>query len=185
MNFWHLNQAVRALNNGGVIAYPTEAVWGLGCDPFDAEAVARLLRLKRRPMHKGLILVAAELSQIRPLLAALDARQRQQLDETWPGPVTWLLPDPADWVPAWVKGRHDSVAVRVSDHPGVRALCNAFGGPIVSTSANPSTAQPARSRLKVSAYFGCRVDYIVPGKLGGLDRPTQIRDIGSNKFIRT
>lgn len=184
MNFWHLNQAVRALQNGGVIAYPTEAVWGLGCDPFDESAVTRLLRLKRRPVHKGLILVAADLSQIQPLLACLSGEQRRLLSDSWPGPVTWLLPDPANWIPAWVKGRHDSVAVRVSDHPGVRALCAAYGGPVVSTSANPSAAAPAKSKLRVSTYFGSGLDYIMPGKLGGLERPTQIRDLGSNRFIR-
>lgn len=184
MNFWHLNQAVRALESGGVIAYPTEAVWGLGCDPFDEDAVQRLLQLKRRPMHKGLILVAADMSQIQPLLVGLDSAQRQQLADSWPGPVTWLLPDLADWIPGWVKGHHNSVAVRISDHPGVRALCQAYGGPVVSTSANPSAAPPARSKLRVSTYFGSGLDYILPGKLGGLSRPTQIRDIGSNKFIR-
>jgi len=184
MNFWHLNQAVRALQNGGVIAYPTEAVWGLGCDPFDETAVMRLLRLKRRPLHKGLILVAADLSQIRPLLAGLNGEQRQQLADSWPGPVTWLLPDPANWIPAWVKGHHSSVAVRVSAHPGVRALCSAYGGPVVSTSANPSTAAPAKSKLRVSTYFGSGLDFILPGTLGGLERPTQIRELGSDRFIR-
>jgi L-threonylcarbamoyladenylate synthase len=184
MNKWHLNQAVRALRSGGVIAYPTEAVWGLGCDPFNADAIERLLHLKRRPMHKGLILVAADTTQIRPLMQGLSDEQRARLDASWPGPVTWLLPDPAGWAPEAVRGRHASVAVRVSAHPLVQSLCRAFGGPVVSTSANRSTSAPARSRLKVTTYFGADVDYIVPGSLGNLERPTQICDLGSNHFIR-
>ncbi len=184
MNNWHLNQALRVLRGGGVIAYPTEAVWGLGCDPFNAAAIERLLELKRRPMHKGLILVAADMTQIKPLLQGLSDDQLAQLEASWPGPVTWLIPDPKGWAPEGVRGRHSSVAVRVSDHPVVRALCSAFGGPIVSTSANRSAAAPARSRLKVNTYFGQSLDYVVPGALGKLERPTQICDLGSKQLIR-
>ncbi len=184
MNNWHLNQALRALRGGGVIAYPTEAVWGLGCDPFNATAIERLLELKRRPMHKGLILVAADMGQIKPLLQGLSKAQLAQLEASWPGPVTWLIPDPNGWAPEGVRGRHSSVAVRVSAHPVVRALCAAFGGPIVSTSANRSAAAPARSKLKVSTYFGSGLDYVVPGQLGDLGRPTQICDLGTNQLIR-
>nr|WP_067289137.1 Sua5/YciO/YrdC/YwlC family protein [Marinobacterium profundum] len=184
MNNWHLNQALRALHGGGVIAYPTEAVWGLGCDPFNASAIERLLELKRRPMHKGLILVAADMGQIEPLLQGLAKAQLAQLEASWPGPVTWLIPDPRGWAPEGVRGRHSSVAVRVSAHPVVRSLCAAFGGPLVSTSANRSAASPARSKLKVSTYFGSSLHYIVPGQLGDLGRPTQICDLGTNQLIR-
>ncbi|MBR9827087.1 MAG: threonylcarbamoyl-AMP synthase [Oceanospirillales bacterium] len=184
MNHWQLKEAVRCLNSGGVIAYPTEAVWGLGCDPYNRQAVQRLLELKRRPEHKGLILVAADESQIEPLLAPLSAAQRQCLRDTWPGPNTWLLPDPKNLVPRWVKGCHSPVAVRVSAHPLVQALCHAYGGPIVSTSANRSAAEPARSKLKVSAYFGSSLDFIIPGELGGLGKPTVIRNIQDMQTIR-
>ncbi|MCP8688285.1 L-threonylcarbamoyladenylate synthase [Marinobacterium sedimentorum] len=184
MNNWHLNQALRALRGGGVIAYPTEAVWGLGCDPFNAAAIERLLELKRRPMHKGLILVAADMGQIKPLLQGLSNAQLEQLKASWPGPVTWLIPDPKGWAPEGVRGCHASVAVRVSAHPVVRALCASYGGPIVSTSANRSAAAPARSKLKVNTYFGAGLDYVVPGSLGDLGRPTQICDLSSNQLIR-
>lgn len=184
MNHWQLKEAVRCLNSGGVIAYPTEAVWGLGCDPYNQAAVQRLLALKRRPEHKGLILVAAEESQIEPLLSPLSDEQRQCLRDTWPGPNTWLLPDPKQMIPSWVKGCHSPVAVRVSAHPLVQALCREYGGPIVSTSANRSAAEPARSKLKVSTYFGSSLDFILPGELGGLDRPTVIRNIQDMQTIR-
>ncbi|MBS97911.1 MAG: tRNA threonylcarbamoyladenosine biosynthesis protein RimN [Oceanospirillaceae bacterium] len=184
MNSWHIRQAVRVLQSGGIIAYPTEAVWGLGCDPFNEEAVRRLLTIKRRPEFKGLILAAASRAQIAPLESPLNVQQREQLDATWPGPNTWLLPDPQGLVPVWVKGQHAGVAVRVSAHPVVQALCESFGGPIISTSANPASAEPAKDKLKVRTYFGDDIDYLVPGRLGGLDRPTVIRDISSNITIR-
>lgn len=184
MNPWQLRQAVRCLRNGGVIAYPTEAVWGLGCDPYNAAAVQRLLALKRRPQYKGLILVAADEAQIEPLLTPLDAHQRRALRATWPGPHTWLLPDPQGLIPHWIKGCHAQVAVRVSAHPLVQALCRAYGGPLVSTSANRSAAEPARSKLKVSTYFGCSLDFILPGPLGGHEKPTVIRNIVDMATIR-
>lgn len=184
MNDWHLHQAIRVLRNGGIIAYPTEAVWGLGCDPFNPEAVERLLRIKRRPEYKGLILAAADEEQVSPLLSPLSQEQREQLSATWPGPNTWLLPDPRHLVPRWIKGKHPGVAVRVSAHPVVHALCRAFGAPLVSTSANVSSAPSAKNKMKVRAYFGSRVDFIVDGTLGGLDKPTVIRDISDKKIIR-
>ncbi|QEW05025.1 L-threonylcarbamoyladenylate synthase [Nitrincola iocasae] len=184
MNAWQLQQTVRVMQSGGVIAYPTEAVWGLGCDPYDRSAVMRLLKLKRRPVHKGLILVAASQAQIAPLLGGLTAEQLGWLDQTWPGPNTWLLPDPTGLVPDWIKGQHSQVAIRVSAHPLVKSLCEAWGGPIVSTSANPSNAYPARSRLKVMAYFGCGLDKIIDGKLGGQKSPSTIRSIADSSVIR-
>lgn len=184
MNDWRIRQAARILRAGGIIAYPTEAVWGLGCDPFNQQAVGRLLEIKRRPEHKGLILAAASESQIAGLLDPLSTEQRARLAATWPGPNTWLLPDPDNRVPPWIKGRHCGVAVRVSAHPLVQALCSAFGGPLVSTSANISSAPPARSAVKVRAYFGCNVDCLLDGPLGGLDKPTTIRSLEDLTVVR-
>ncbi|HIG36186.1 MAG TPA: tRNA threonylcarbamoyladenosine biosynthesis protein RimN, partial [Oceanospirillaceae bacterium] len=105
-SYWHLQCATQNLKLGGVIAYPTEAVWGFGCDPWDDKAVARMLNLKQRPMHKGLILVASQLCQLQPLIKHLSNAQIEQLRQTWPGPTTWLLPDPESWEPPWIKGQH-------------------------------------------------------------------------------
>jgi len=87
-------------------------------------------------------------------------------------------------VPFWIHGEHDTVAVRVSDHPVVRALCLAWGGPLVSSSANPAGARPARESFQVRRYFGNRLDYLLPGAVGGAGRPTGIRDLVSGKVIR-
>ena len=182
--WWHAQQAARAMHRGGVIAYPTEAVWGLGCDPYNREAVEHLLSIKRRPMHKGLVLVAGDVEQIEFLLADLSAAERAKVTANWPGPYTWILPDKHNQVPVWIKGKHDAVAVRVSAHLGVKEITKSFNSFIVSTSANPSECEPARSSLKVKTYFGNKVDYLVPGQLGGLSQPTQIRDLHSDRLVR-
>jgi L-threonylcarbamoyladenylate synthase len=181
----HIENAVAQVIGGGVIAYPTEGVWGLGCNPFDEAAVLRILQLKKRPVDKGLILVAADLDQIAPLFGRLSDNERATVLATWPGPTTWLLPDPDEYVPTWIKGKFATVAVRISAHPGVVRLCRAFGGPLVSTSANPSDAPPARSRLRVLTWFGKDLDYVVPGSLGGQLGPSTIRALDSATPLRS
>ncbi|MCP5147469.1 MAG: Sua5/YciO/YrdC/YwlC family protein [Pseudomonadales bacterium] len=172
-----------ALAAGGVVACPTEAVWGLSCDPWDERAVMRLLELKRRPVSKGLILVAATESQLQFLLQHLSPEQRGQLSAGWPGPVTWLIPHRGR-IPPWISGDHDTVAVRVSGHPVVNALCAAWGGPLVSSSANRAGAQAPRAAFQVRRYFGERLDYILAGAVGGSARPSVIRDLASGRILR-
>jgi L-threonylcarbamoyladenylate synthase len=178
-------QAVAALRSGGVIAYPTEAVWGLGCDPFDQAAVRRLLRIKQRAESKGLILIAADLSQIAPLIDT-DVLPRERLHAvmaTWPGPHTWLLPcTPA--VPEWLRGIHPTLALRVTAHPTVIALCEAFGGPIVSTSANRAGHEPARDADALDPALLDQIDGVLDGSTGGLAAPTPIRDAASGTVVR-
>jgi L-threonylcarbamoyladenylate synthase len=181
----NLQTALETLHAGGIIAYPTEAVWGLGCDPFDPLAVEKILRLKQRPVEKGLIVVAGDISQVAELVAPLSAGEKQQLLDSWPGPTTWLLPDPEQIFPGWIRGTFSSVAVRVSAHPQVRQLCLAYGGPLVSTSANPATMAPARSQLGVIRWFGRQVDYVLPGRLGTNAKPSVIRDLRSGSIIRS
>lgn len=179
--------AARQIQSGGVVAYPTESVWGLGCDPFNPEAVAKLLFIKQRPVEKGLILVAANLEQVQPWLDGLDAQSLSRLYQTWPGPMTWLLPNNG-LAPSWVTGGSKFVAVRVSEHPLVSALCGAVGGPVISTSANPSGRAPARNRLTVQRYFGGVVDAIAPGlaasEVQTHIKPTEIRDLLTDQVIR-
>ncbi len=177
-----LQAACSQLQQGGIVAYPTEGVWGLGCDPFDREAVHRLLALKQRPVHKGLILVAASVDQFAPFLAGLSAGQRATLTADWPGPVTWLVPDNGV-APAWIRGHHDSVALRVSDHPLVVALCRCFDGPLVSTSANVSGRPAARYAWQVRRQMP-QVDYVLHGALGGAQGPSPIYDLISGARLR-
>ena len=175
--------AAEVLRRGGVVAYPTEAVWGIGCDPAQEKAVRRLLALKRRPARKGLILAAGGMNQFEELLAGLEPAQRARLERSWPGPVSWLVPHRGR-VPPWICGEHASVALRVSAHPLVASLCDAFGGPIVSTSANVAGFPAALEAHQVQRYFGAGVDYFAPGHLGGSLRPSAIRDLVSGEVIR-
>jgi L-threonylcarbamoyladenylate synthase len=179
-----LEEAVAALRAGGVIAYPTEAVWGLGCDPDDEAALSRLLRLKARDPAKGVILVAASIEQAGPWLEGVSEAQRATLVASWPGPTTFLVPDNGR-AHALVRGDHDRVALRVSDHPLVVALCEAFGGPVVSTSANRAGESPAMSAEEVRRVFGDELDAILEGELGGLLRPSTIRDLATGRVLRS
>lgn len=183
MNRWQLSEAARAIQGGGVVAYPTEAVFGLGCDPLNPDAVHRLLALKQRPIDKGLILIAADLAQLVPFIKPLRAEDETLLANTWPGPHTWLLPSRAD-TPRWLRGRHNSIAVRVTAHPGAAALCRATGHALISTSANPAGSSPARNALRVRQYFSDRLDTILHGPLGTETGPTPIRDLTTKKLIR-
>jgi L-threonylcarbamoyladenylate synthase len=175
---------LNAVAAGGVIAYPTEAVWGLGCDPFSEAAVSKLLQIKNRPVEKGLILVAASLDQLPALASSLTATQRRTLEETWPGPVTWLIPDPEGSIPNWIKGEHESVAVRVSAHPLVRELCDRHGGALVSTSANDAGEPEIRSQSRLTEEFGGRIDAVIAGELGDSTETSQIRDLISGNRLR-
>lgn len=177
-----LARAIAALRAGQVIAYPTEAVWGLGCDPFDEAAVRRLFALKGRSEAKGLILIAADVAQVEPWLQALTPAQREAAHATWPGPYTWVVPAPT--APRWLRGDHDSLAVRVSAHAGVQALCRAWGGPLVSTSANRSGEPPLASPDALYLAFDDGLGYILPGALGGDAKPSEIRDAISGAVLR-
>lgn len=179
------DEAATLLRAGRVIAYPTEGVWGLGCDPRNEAAVLKLLAIKERPVEKGMILIAADLKQLRPWLS-LDALPVDRLAEalgSWPGPHTWILPASAD-APRWITGEHDGIAVRISAHPPVIALCNAFGGPLVSTSANLSGRPAPRERDEFDPELLARIDGITTGETGGLQRPTPIRDARSGAVLR-
>ena len=180
---WQLHSAARCIKRGGIIAYPTEAVFGLGCDPANQLAVAKLLALKNRPWQKGLIVVATNLQQLGPWIQALSDNYLQRLDKSWPGPTTWLLPASSS-CPNWLTGTHDTLAVRISAHPLVRSLCNILDGPVISTSANSSGQRPARSVLDTRLRFGTRIDFVLPGMLGDQEQPTRIRDLASGKLIR-
>ena len=180
----NIQLACRALKQGNIIAYPTEAVWGLGCDPYNETAVNKILRLKDRPVHKGLILIGGEIDQFKPLLSGLSAEHRDTLDASWPGHITWLVPDPDQLIPQWIKGNHQSVAIRVSTHPVVQGLCSAFAGPLVSTSANEAGEEEIRSRIILEDKFADKLSCIVDGELGQAAKPSEMRELFSGKVIR-
>jgi len=179
----HLERARQALADGAIVAMPTEAVFGLSVDPANRAAVERLLRLKDRSPAKGLILIAGDSEQLRAWLGPVDDASLDRALATWPGPTTWLLPAAAD-CPALVRGAHDTIAVRVTAHPIAAALCRCWGGPLVSTSANPSGGAPARAAAEVRERFGAAVDVVIDAPTGGEERPTEIRDARTGERLR-
>jgi L-threonylcarbamoyladenylate synthase len=179
---FRLREVARAITAGAVIAYPTEAVYGLGCDPWNAGAVRRILEIKQRPEHKGLIVIAADFSQLEPFVEPLDPPAMSSVQGTWPGPVTWLLPA-RPGAPRWLTGHHHTLAVRVTAHPLAAALCRA-AGPLVSTSANRSGQPPARTALQVRLRLDGDVDDMLVGACGGRAQPSTIRDGRTGEVIR-
>lgn len=178
-----IRRAAALIRAGGVIAYPTEAVWGLGCNPVDADAVHRILAIKQRDADMGFILIAADYDQLRPWLEPVSREIEARMLARWPGPVTWVAPAQA-WVPEWVHGGRGTVAVRVTSHRLCADLCRETGFAIVSTSANRSGRPPARTGAQVRRWFDGELDLILDGATGGRDRPSEILDAVSGQRIR-
>ena len=181
---WKIRYAAHVIRQGGVIAHPTESVWGLACDPFNSAAVATILKLKQRPVSKGLILISGVSEHFDSLLEPLPEALQTRFYTPQSHPSTWLVQDIENQVPRSVKGKHDTVAIRVADHSELRDLTRILGHPIVSSSANPAGKEPARSKLKVHQYFSTQLDYILPAELGGFSRPSIIRDLQTANIIR-
>jgi len=175
--------AIVQLHQGNIIAYPTEAVYGLGCDPRNETAIRKLLDLKNRNQAAGFILIASDFEQLRPWLADIDPELITKAMQSWPGPVTWLFPRAED-VPDLVAGEHATIAVRITAHEPSRALCKAFGSALISSSANTHLANPARSVAEVEDYFGKQLGGILAGPLGAAGQPSEIRDLLTGNIIR-
>lgn len=175
--------AVEQLRNGQVIAYPTEAVFGLGCDPNNESAVRKLLALKGRRESAGFVLIASDFSQLQPWISDCDDALIEKAMQSWPGPVTWLFPR-AEGVASYIAGEHETIAVRITAHEPSRQLCIAFGAALISSSANHSSVRPARSAGEVEDFFGHYLGGILTGALGGAERPSEIRDLVTGNIIR-
>ena len=178
-----LIRKVRAhLAQGGLIAYATESCYGLGCDPRNVRAMRRLLQLKSRPQSKGLILIADRFDRLRRYMLPPTAEQSGQLDSTWPGPHTWLMPA-SRHTPRWLRGRHENIAVRVTAHPDAAGLCRALGTALVSTSANRAGLKPLKTYAACVRAFGQRV-LALPGRVGQRKTPSTIQHLVSSRIIR-
>ncbi len=179
-------QAVDILRKGGVIAYPTEAVYGLGCNPQNLAAVKKILELKQRQKEKGLILVAADFEQFENYIQPLERNIENKILESWKDKasvITWLVPVKKE-ISKYLKGEFDTLAIRVSHHPLVKELCEVFAGAIISTSANISTHEAARTAQQVKKIFNDKIDFIVEGETDCNAQPSEIRDALTDKIIR-
>jgi L-threonylcarbamoyladenylate synthase len=184
MRRWFLSRVARIIAQGGLVAYPTEAIYGIGCDPANEGAVKRLLALKQRSIDLGLILIASDMNQVLPFIAPPTEAIMQRIGDSWPGPTTWLLPKRPD-TPVWLSGRHDTLAVRITRHPLAAALCRRCNHALVSTSANRHGQAPARTALKVRKYFDDALDLILCGTTDRDARPSEIRDAHDGRVIRS
>lgn len=172
----------RYLGRGGLIAYPTESCYGLGCDPSSRAAVQKLLRLKLRPQRKGLILIASEYRQLKKYLFPLNEAGQAILREDGARAITYLMPAKKR-VPRWLSGEHDTLAVRLTAHPLAKSLCKGVGLALVSTSANRSGQKPAKTYAECRGIFGDKV-WVLPGLVGKRKKPSTIRAWADGKIVR-
>jgi len=182
-NIEEVDAAAALLREGGVLAYPTEGVYGLGCDPDNRVAFERIFAMKRRPPEQGVLMIAASLEQVQPWIGDAPEAAMARANALWPGAHTFIFPR-SSRVPEWIAGGHAGIALRVTAHAPAAALCRAFGGPIISTSANRHGEPPARSAADIRTIFGDEPDGVLDAPLGGLDKPTPISDAVSGAIIR-
>lgn len=171
------------LRRGGLIAYPTESCYGLGCDPDNRIAVQRLLKLKQRAQHKGLILIAASYRQVARYLHPVTPAQQQQLKIAGARAVTYLMPA-LHSAPRWLRGDHDTLAIRLTAHQQAAQLCRGVGSALVSTSANRSGQRPAKTYAQCRRLFGRKV-WVLPGRVGKYKKPSTIATWAGGKIIRS
>ncbi len=176
-----IQQATTVIQNGGVISYPTESVFGLGCDPLSEKAVYKILGLKKRSVDKGLIIIAASLEQLLPYIEISETNKQKLLNNQ--SAITWLVKK-SNLTPSWLSGQHKKIAIRVSTHPLVINLCNELKHPIISTSANPAGASPALSSEQSQIYFSNQVDLYLDSSSSMSKQATQIKDIETDLIIR-
>ena len=179
---WRVPYLGSALAAGAVVACPAEGVWGLSCNPFDEAAVRNLLDMKQRSVSKGLILVAATSETFGEVLQGLPLDQQGAVLASWPGPHTWLVPHRGCY-PPWVTGDSTEVAIRVTSAPALSALCDTFGGPLVSTSANPAGLPPPHAMWELRRYFGAALPAL-PAAIDPAGKPSTIRRAGDGKVVR-
>ena len=171
------------LRRGGLIAYPTESCYGLGCDPDNRVAVLRLLRLKQRPQRKGLILIASSYRQVARYLQPLTPAEQAKMKNDGAQAVTYLMPA-LHSAPRWLRGAHDTLAVRLTAHAEAARLCRGMNNALVSTSANRSGQRPAKTYAECLRLFGKKV-WVLPGRVGKNKKPSTIRTWVDGKIIRS
>jgi L-threonylcarbamoyladenylate synthase len=181
---WLLNKYALQIKKGAVFAYPTDTIWGLGCDPENAQAIQRILQIKNRSVSKGMILLANSIDYCTPYIDRdYFTQQREQICRIEQSPTTWLVPASAS-CPPWLTGNHHSVAIRLTDIPHISRLCNALKIPLISTSANYSGHTPVRNAFLSHRHFANRVDFIIHSSVKGSEKASRIIDMKSGKIIR-
>ena len=177
-----IEKSVEIVNQGGVIAYPTESTYGLGCDPANLDALKRILQIKQRPAEKGLIILVSNIEQAKPYLQPLDSAQLEQMTQPRERATTWLVARNSE-LPIELCGTHPKIAVRITQHPIARAICEGLGYPLVSTSCNLSGQEALSDAEVIEAQMGEQLDLVVPGEVGG-QAASQIIDLETGRILR-
>lgn len=177
-----IRHAAHLVHQGGVIVYPTETVYGLGCNPMDVEAVSYLCRLKNRDISKGLILLGNSIELFADYIKPLNATETGKISQS-DEPTSWIVPA-FENTPAWLTGNRDTLVIRITDHPVVSKLCNQLGHPLVSSSANPGAQKPAINALQIHRYFHNIVDAILVSSDTCSGQPSAIKQLGTGELLR-
>lgn len=177
-----IRHATHQIRRGGVIAYPTDTVYGLGCDPMDVEAVNRLCQLKQRDISKGLILLGNKIELFSSYIKPLSGAQIKIICQT-KAPTSWIVPA-SNSAPAWLTGNRDTLVIRITQHSLVSILCNQLGHPLVSSSANPGGHKPAINVFQVHQYFHHKVDAILVSTQTSSGQPSTIRQLATGEVLR-
>ncbi len=184
MNILSIREGIDELNNGEIIAYPTEGVYGIGCNARNLKSVIKIAELKQRPIEKGMIILISDLKIIKDWIVGLPEEEIKKLYTEYSGyTYTWLLPKSLN-CPYEVSGDSDCLAVRITQHPVAKALCLSLNAPLISTSANPQSLPSAKTVEEVSKYFNGKISGIVSGEVGSLRDATRIQNIKTDQFIR-
>ncbi len=178
-----IEKAVLAIKHGGTVVYPTEGVFGFGCDFNNEQSVHKILQLKQRDVAKGLVLIASHIQHIMPLIKPTNRMDLARALKTWPGHHTWVFPK-TQLTPSWISGNFDSVAVRVSKHPAVKQLCDSLNSALVSTSANLAGQTTPSTLVEQAELWGDQVDYYLDLPLGGSKHPSSIKLASNGQILR-
>jgi L-threonylcarbamoyladenylate synthase len=155
-----IEEAGKWIRNGGLVALPTDTLYGLAADPFSAAAIARVFAVKGRAAERALPLIAADAAQVTAQLGRLPAAGQRLAERFWPGPLTLLVPAARALAPG-VSGGTGRVGVRVPDHAVARAICAEAGRPITATSANLSGGPATPDPDQVERTLGDRLDLLI------------------------
>ena len=171
-----LLEAAEAVLRGGVIAFPTDTLYGLGCSLFDVSAVEMVARLKRRDLSLAVISLIPETNQVYGLAAEVGEAAERLMARYWPGPLS-LIFRASRMVPARVQGAGGTVALRCPKDTLSQRLLDRIGGPVVSSSANLSGQRPAETAEEVVRIFGNQLDLVIDGgpRHGGV--PSTLVDV--------
>ena len=185
MSPWAINRLSKAVEQGAVIAYSGDTIWGFGCHPLRPDSVDQILQIKRRSANKGLILLSSELEFCLPYIDNnLSTESINLLQQSKSKPTTWLIPASLH-CPAWLRGEYPTIAIRITNHPFIQALCKNIKSPIVSTSANLTGKTPVRNSIQANRLFADQLDFIVTGYESGTGRASEIKSLQTGDTIRS